>query len=437
LTFLCRRTGSPCSAPPRLRLRSQRRDCEKHAFALTAIASGPIGLLLLFILLLGEALFSNRLPFSATVARSDTFGSILDRHRGEGPGFGILRLGLAIAILRIHAAYLSRMPIAAAAVAPGAPHGWTGPSHVFFIFMVPAFFALSGFLVTGSALRLRATVPFLTFRLLRILPALLVEVTLSAIVLGAIFTTLPMASYFRDPQFFRYFGNIVGWIAFQLPGVFASNYVSIVNGNLWTLPAEFDCYLITAALMLTGLAYNRIALTAIMGVVTAALIGLNTFSDFAVTPEQLLPHTVTYYFFVGMLAYHWRDYVFAGWGLFALSAVGGCILLSYSHTIYLAPIFVTYFTVFLGVKALPEIKWLRTRDYSYGIYLYGYPITQALVASIPSLRGHGILVFILATACTMAFAAMSWHLIERRALALKNQLPTMMTARRMPGAVAA
>jgi peptidoglycan/LPS O-acetylase OafA/YrhL len=363
---------------------------------------------------------------------SHTFGSILERHRGEGPGFGILRLGLAIAILRIHAGSLSRMPAELMASTAGAPHAWTGPSHVFFIFMVPAFFALSGFLVTGSALRLRATVPFLTFRLLRILPALLVEVTLSAIVLGAIFTTLPLSHYFRDPQFFRYFGNIAGWITFQLPGVFEANYVSIVNGNLWTLPAEFDCYLITAALMLSGLAYNRTALTAIMGLVTIVLIGLNTLSDFAVAPEQLFPHTVTYYFFVGMLAYHWREYIVGSWGLFALSAIGSYFLLDQSHTIYLAPIFVTYFTVFLGVKALPEIKWLRTRDYSYGIYLYGYPIIQAIVASAPALRGHAGFVFVLAAAATVAFAATSWHMIERRALALKGRLPAMMTARGSP-----
>ena len=84
------------------------------------------------------------------------------------------------------------------------------PSHIVMIFMVPAFFALSGFLVTGSALRLRATVPFLTFRFLRILPALFVEVTLSALVLGPLFTRLPLAHYFSDPQFMRYFGNIAG-----------------------------------------------------------------------------------------------------------------------------------------------------------------------------------------------------------------------------------
>src|SRR5271168_2704028 len=121
-----------------------------------------------------------------------------------------------------------------------------------FLPIVPAFFALSGFLVTGSALRVRATSTFLMFRVLRILPALLVEVTLSALVLGPIFTTLPLRHYFSDPQFFRYFGNIVGWITFYLPGVFHDNIYPTVNGNLWTLPAELDCYLITGALLLTG-----------------------------------------------------------------------------------------------------------------------------------------------------------------------------------------
>jgi peptidoglycan/LPS O-acetylase OafA/YrhL len=362
---------------------------------------------------------------------SDTFGSILDRHRGEGPGFAVLRLGLAIAILWIHARFLSRLPIAETGVTSLAgPHTWTGPSRVFFVFMVPAFFALSGFLVTGSALRLRATVPFLTFRILRILPALLVEVTLSALILGPLFTALPVANYFKDPQFFRYFGNIAGWITFRLPGVFESNYVSTVNANLWTLPAEFDCYLITAVFMISGLAYNRIALSTIMAIVTATLIGFNTFSDFAVTPDQFAAHTVTYYFFVGMLLFHWRDYILARWELFGLSAIGSYIFLNLFHAIYIAPIFVTYFTIFLGVKVLPDFKWLRTRDYSYGIYLYGYPIIQALVACVPRLRGHGVLVFILAAICTMAFAALSWHGIERRALALKSRLPRMMTARR-------
>ena len=176
--------------------------------------------------------------------------------------------------------------------------------------------------------------------------------------------------------------------------------------------------------MISGLAYNRTVLTAIMAVVTVALIGLNTFSDFGVVIIE--PHTattVTYYFFVGMLFFHWKDYLLASWTVFGLAAVAGYVLLAFPHTIYLAPIFVSYVTIFLGVRGLPELKWLKTRDYSYGVYLYGYPIIQALLALAPALRGHSIVVFALSLACTIAFAATSWHTIERRALALKTGCP--------------
>jgi peptidoglycan/LPS O-acetylase OafA/YrhL len=372
----------------------------------------------------------------------DTFGSILDRHRGEGPGFGVLRIVLAIMILWIHTSEVSRLPSVAAVTAlePSGYRASFSPAHILIVFMVPAFFALSGFLVTGSALRLRATAPFLTFRLLRILPALFVEVTLSALVLGPLFTQLPLASYFHDPQFFRYFGNIVGWVTFHLPGVFEANNVSVVNANLWTLPAEFNCYLITAALMIFGTAYNRTVLTAILAVITVALIGLNTFSDFGLASG--VPHaevTITYYFFVGMLFFHWKEYLLASWKMFGLATIAGYVFLCFQHTIYLAPIFVSYVTIFLGVRGLPEFKWLKSRDYSYGIYLYGFPISQALVALAPSVRGHRVLVFVLALACTMAFAATSWHMIERRALALKSRLPEALTGKKaaMPAVIAA
>jgi peptidoglycan/LPS O-acetylase OafA/YrhL len=361
-------------------------------------------------------------------AMSETVGSVLDRNKGEGPGFGVLRLALAATILFLHARHLAQLgqsPGLEAVPGAGAPAGapWAGPMRTIFLPIVPAFFALSGFLVTGSALRVRATSTFLMFRVLRILPALLVEVTLSALVLGPIFTTLPLRHYFSDPQFFRYFGNIVGWITFYLPGVFHDNIYPTVNGNLWTLPAELDCYLITGALLLTGLAYRRGVLTLTVCLATVVFIGLNTFSDFAVTRWQYEGHTIVYYFFVGMLFFHWRDYVPMRWSLFLVSLVAGASLISLQHAVYLAPIFVVYSTVFLGVSALPELRWLRTRDYSYGIYLYGYPITQALVAAVPTLRGHIIVAVPLAILATLAFASASWHFIERPALSLKRWLP--------------
>ena len=66
------------------------------------------------------------------------------------------------------------------------------------------------FSIAGSALRTGKAGPFLANRALRILPALTVEVTLCALVLGPFFTTLPLRQYFSDSLFLSYFGNIVG-----------------------------------------------------------------------------------------------------------------------------------------------------------------------------------------------------------------------------------
>jgi peptidoglycan/LPS O-acetylase OafA/YrhL len=365
----------------------------------------------------------------------NTIGDALRAHRGEGPGFAIMRLSLSAFILLNHARSLSADfdPAERSASLAADMHvmgGWSGSHRPFYVLLVPAFFALSGFLVTGSALRLRVTTTFLAFRALRIFPALSVEVTLSALLLGPIFTQLPLREYFSDPQFFRYFGNILGFVTFFLPGVFeVTNRIPVVNGNLWTLPPEFDCYFITAALMGTAVIYRRGFVTAALAAVTIVLVALNSFTDFAETPFQYTTYTITYYFFVGMVMFQWKDRIPARWWLFALSAVLGYTFAYFRHTIFLAPVFVTYCIAYLGVVGLPEIPWLRGRDYSYGIYLYGMPITQGIMAALPMLRGHVYVVMLAALVTTTLFAAFSWHFIEKPALALRTRLP----ARLFPG----
>jgi len=57
-------------------------------------------------------------------------------------------------------------------------------------------------------------------------------------------------------------------------------------------------------------------------------------------------------------------------------------------------------------------------DYSYGIYIYAFPIQQAVAALIP---GASVL-FVMSVSALIAlfFAVMSWHFIERHFLSLKR-----------------
>jgi peptidoglycan/LPS O-acetylase OafA/YrhL len=366
----------------------------------------------------------------------NTIASALARHRGEGPGFGLMRLALATLICFYHSIHLGGGASAVSGqntqAALAGFTGLTGPTRPFLVVLVPMFFALSGFLVTGSAFRVRVTSTFLAFRALRIFPALSVEVALSALILGPIFTTLPWREYFSHPNFFRYFGNIVGLVTFHLPGVFETNRITMVNGNLWTLPPEFHCYLITALLMVSGLIYWRTAFSIVLAPVTIVFLVLNSLGDFGQDSFAFSGATMTYYFFIGMLFFHWKEYIPIRWWLFAISVVASYILLLSRHTIFLAPLFVSYCTVVLGVIDIPEIKWLKNRDYSYGIYLYGYPIAQAWLAAVPGLRGHIYFEPMLAFVTAVLFAAWSWHNIEKPMLMLKDHLPNRFFPARSP-----
>jgi peptidoglycan/LPS O-acetylase OafA/YrhL len=155
------------------------------------------------------------------MSRMKTFDNILQENRGAGPGFDLLRIGLAILILVAHTGWITGgSPTAGVMLphpdsAPAASQGlfdWGVLKRPFSDCLVPMFFALSGFLVTGSALRLRSVGKFLSARLYRLVPALVVEVTLSALVLGAIYTTYSLADYFTDATFYRYFLNMFGFI---------------------------------------------------------------------------------------------------------------------------------------------------------------------------------------------------------------------------------
>jgi peptidoglycan/LPS O-acetylase OafA/YrhL len=77
-----------------------------------------------------------------------------------------------------------------------------------------------------------------------------------------------------------------------------------------------------------------------------------------------------------------------------------------------------YIVLAFGTAAAPCGGALtRSGDYSYGLYLYAFPIQQALImAGVP---GGALGNFALATLLAGGCAILSWHLIERPALRAK------------------
>ena len=74
----------------------------------------------------------------------------------------------------------------------------------------------------------------------------------------------------------------------------------------------------------------------------------------------------------------------------------------------------------------------RVGDLSYGTYLWAFPVQQTIVHFLPGMAPLPL--FALAGTATILLAALSWHLIEKRALALKPRRPaTSQDAAPLPG----
>ena len=122
--------------------------------------------------------------------------------KGKSSGFDYIRVVLSVMVILSHAFTVTME-------APAREAFVQSLYYRPFVVVLPMFFALSGFLVAGSFERSSGYKEFYGLRVLRIVPALAVETTLSALILGPLFTTFDLNDYFRDPEFRNYFWNIV------------------------------------------------------------------------------------------------------------------------------------------------------------------------------------------------------------------------------------
>lgn len=377
------------------------------------------------------------------MTKPKTLQEVLNEHRGIGPGFHMLRHLLAVVILAHHCrvavfgitggdshqkglaltdaavATLTRGQMVVELLRPG------------LFALVGMFFALSGFLVVASALRNSSIRVFFSNRFLRIIPALAVEVSLSALVLGPFFTVFSLNLYFSDPQFYRYFGNIVGFVTYDLPGVFLQNpWPNMVNANLWTLPAEFWCYFFMLGMMATGVLLHRKRLTIAILTAVALAVFLGIYDSTMFSVRFNTTHFTSWYivmmFFFGVLFFINSSLVIVSPIIFFGAAVGYYALTLLNQLGALSGLLLTYCTIYIGMQSFTIFDKILKKDLSYGIYLYGFPITQAIIAlSLPYTAGLSrvlcfLLIFPIVLIMTGVFSSLSWDYIEKPALNLRK-----------------
>jgi len=289
-----------------------------------------------------------------------------------------------------------------------------GPLGVFI------FFTISGYLVTESWHRDPHLGRFFVRRSLRIFPGLTVCILLSVMVLVPLLTTLPLRDYLEHQHTRRYLCNIGLYISYHLPGVFETNLLpNAVNGSLWSLPVEFLMYVVVAILGI--LSRNRwVYVVLALGSASVSYFWAqhaNLIAIYAFDLRQVF--LCGTYFWFGALFWAFDLKKYLSLSIVVLAFITLLCLEPWHELLRVAfwvllPIIVLSF----GLSYSPVLTWpTRTGDYSYGFYIYAFPIQQTVVYLIGDIHLGPYL--IICTGLTLGCAVLSWHLIERRALGLK------------------
>jgi peptidoglycan/LPS O-acetylase OafA/YrhL len=257
---------------------------------------------------------------------------------------------------------------------------------------VSIFFVISGYLVSASYLRDPKT--YLVKRILRIEPGLIASLVVTVALLGLL-TRAPAAEYWPQAGLYVLRNALLYPATYDLPGVFeTAPMAGVVNGVLWTLRLEFSFYLVLMVI--------RADLRLVVGLAALCAIGwlVMTFA----LPQWAAERPSRIAFLVarnGLL-------FFAGAAL---------QIRQLRVPLWLGGVSAVAFP-FVGPLALPTAVVGLSRpgrlpaDLSYGVYIYAFPVQQALAEA-------GRLNLLTAVLGVLPFAALSWFLVERPALRLK------------------
>jgi peptidoglycan/LPS O-acetylase OafA/YrhL len=289
---------------------------------------------------------------------------------------------------------------------------------------VKIFFVISGYLVSDSWLRDPNIVRFLARRCLRIFPALAMVTLLSALVVGPLLTDRSLAEFFRDQVTWRYLFNIVLYVHYYLPGVFADNpYPSAVNGSLWTLPVEFAAYLACPLMLWCG--RSNTTRIIVLGA-TCGCIALDLWARGLPAERHLIVYAtdtvfalqLLVFFLLGTLARVCKlERYLHGHIAVLLILVAACASVYGRYELW-SYVVIAYSTLAFGLSPPATFSiGSGKEDYSYGLYLWAFPVQQFWASVFGA--GRPFVNFILSAGVALVLAMLSWKLIERPALSLK------------------
>ena len=293
---------------------------------------------------------------------------------------------------------------------------------------VLVFFSISGFLVCRSLLRYGDVVGFVLARMLRILPGLLVANLFAVFAIGASYTQLSLSAYLHNVQTYEYLWRntklLFSSIQYRLPGVFADvPYPEIVNGSLWSLRPEIKLYLwlalIGIGLKLFASRLNPLRTACLFGALTMLCI-VDYLFDYQKSGGAEMRETLSILFFIGATFAAASKWIRLDTRV-ALLLLGVLLATACFANVVVFGITLTLGYLVLCVAYIPKGRALtfnRLGDYSYGIYIYAFPVQQAVAASFPGISP--LQMSLLAFPIVLLLSIASWYAIEKPMLAFKR-----------------
>lgn len=320
----------------------------------------------------------------------------------------LIRLVLASVVAFVHLAFLTDHPFLL-----------TVTGILSSRFAVEAFFVISGYLIFASCDNAKHISTYIKNRLVRIFPAYICMISICGF--GLVFLSQFSLKEYFSQQFFEYLAFnalMLNFMQPELPGVFVNNKVAVVNGALWTLKIEMMFYLCVPLFVFFIRRLGFLKILAILYISSELyILGVgylvertNEFSSLINQfPAQLR------FFMLGSVFYYYGKQLKQF--KFSVAAVGALCL---GVNLFLNADFLRPFSSGILIMALglyyPIYSIDKFGDYSYGIYIFHYPLIQIFVyfgsfTVLGFFWGVLLWVFVL-----VLVAIVSWKFVEKPSL---------------------
>ena len=298
---------------------------------------------------------------------------------------------------------------------------------------VYCFFIISGFLIAASWERRKTVGQFLKKRVLRIYPGFIIANAVGVFLVAPMAADSAIGNALVSLQQFAW--DCMRLQGTQLPDtLFPQNHLHAVNGSIWSIAYEFWCYIGVIILGLVPLFHRR---SFVLGLFVASLAVAFIFPTYHLEwfGGGILGRIFGYPFFwamllpnylAGVVAWRYRDKLVVSDRVAMMSAIALAVSIPVANSwSVMFPVCGAYLVLWAAFHPLFRLHgFSKYGDFSYGMYLYAFPIQQLLVMhNSGSMNPYAL--FALAWPLSILAGMLSWYVVERpflrRARSRKNK----------------